>query len=29
MLLNKRLVCPKFKIEPTQRGGINEIYYLI
>ena len=25
-LLNNILICPKFSIEPTQRGGLNEIY---
>jgi hypothetical protein len=25
-LFNNVLICPKFNIEPTQRGGINEIY---
>jgi hypothetical protein len=28
-LFKNTLICPKFSIEPTQRGGLNEIYYYL
>lgn len=28
-LFDKKIHCPEFHIEPTQRGGINEIFYNI
>ena len=26
-LYKNKAICPLFKIEPTQRGGLDEIYY--